>query len=80
MRQNKKEALCATYTGVAGIARMAAVPSIFCMVVYKRGYRLTDEFYHHVPARNPVPPVNKERSQYPCFWALTIIPNNGTLP
>lgn len=28
--------------------RMAAVLSIFCMVVYKRGYRLTDEFYHHV--------------------------------
>lgn len=48
MRRNKKEALCATYTGVAGISRMAAVPSIFCMVVYKRGYRLTDEFYHHV--------------------------------
>ena len=33
-----------------GIAQMAAVLSIFCMVVYKRGYRLTDEFYHHVPA------------------------------
>jgi len=33
---------------VAGIAQMAAVPSILCMVVYKRGYRLTDEFYHHV--------------------------------
>ncbi len=48
MRWNKKEALCATYTGVAGIARMAAVPSIFCRVVYKRGYRLTEEFYHHV--------------------------------
>lgn len=48
MRRNKKEALCAAYTGVAGIARMAAVPSIFCRVVYKRGYRLTDEFYHHV--------------------------------
>lgn len=27
-----------------------AVLSIFCMVVYKRGYRLTDEFYHHVLA------------------------------
>ena len=25
-----------------------AVLSIFCMVLYKRGYRLTDEFYHHV--------------------------------
>lgn len=50
MRRNKKEALCAAYTGVAGIARMAAVLSIFCMVVYKRGYRLTDEFCHHVPA------------------------------
>lgn len=35
---------------MAGIAQMAAVLSIFCMVVYKRGYRLTDEFYHHVPA------------------------------
>ena len=33
-----------------GIAQMAAVLSIFCMVVYKRGYRLTDEFYHHVLA------------------------------
>ena len=27
---------------------LPAVLSILCLVVYKRGYRLTDEYYHHI--------------------------------
>ena len=29
---------------------LPAVLSILCLVVYKKGYRMNDEFYHHILA------------------------------